>query len=162
MATISFPASLPNPTLASYTITPFDNVVRSEMESGLIRARRRSTSTPGRVNLRWIMNQVQFGIFEAWYSGTAHEGTEYVNINIRNGSGTSMTRVRFLSVYNAVPLSNDIWEVSISGEIPEPAKLSNDDIAIFTTDGWSIESLRSASNQFRVLVRTTLPREFNR
>ena len=46
--TINFPKTLPYPTVQGYAIKPGEAIVRTEMEAGPARQRRRYTQTPSR------------------------------------------------------------------------------------------------------------------
>ena len=50
--TINFPKTLPYPTVQGYAIKPGEAIVRTEMEAGPARQRRRYTQTPSRTYLR--------------------------------------------------------------------------------------------------------------
>ena len=49
--TINFPKTLPYPTVQGYAIKPGEAIVRTEMEAGPARQRRRYTQTPSRVQI---------------------------------------------------------------------------------------------------------------
>lgn len=67
MTIVKFPKKLPYPTVEGYTIRPGEAIVRTEMEAGPARQRRRYTQTPSKIAVKWIMNPEQFCLFEAWY-----------------------------------------------------------------------------------------------
>lgn len=65
---LRFPKTLPYPTVQGYAIKPGEAIVRTEMEAGPARQRRRYTQTPSKISVRWIMKREQFSLFEAWYN----------------------------------------------------------------------------------------------
>jgi len=64
MSDITWPDTLPLPTVQGYNIQPGDTILRTEMEAGLARQRRRFTNAPTKVSVRWIMRRDQYAIFE--------------------------------------------------------------------------------------------------
>ena len=60
---IAWPETLPLPTVEGYGIQPGDAILRTEMEAGPARQRRRFTQVPSRVSVRWIMRRDQFALF---------------------------------------------------------------------------------------------------
>ena len=85
--TIIFPKKLPYPTVEGYSIRPDEAIIRTDMESGPARQRRRYTQTPSKISVRWIMNPEQFCLFEAWYKYHAKEGAEWFVITLLGGIG---------------------------------------------------------------------------
>ena len=85
--TINFPKTLPYPTVQGYAIKPGEAIVRTEMEAGPARQRRRYTQTPSRITVKWIFNLEQFAVFEAWYKYYAQEGGEWFIITLLGGIG---------------------------------------------------------------------------
>lgn len=54
---ITWPATLPLPTIEGYSIQPSDTILRTEMEASPARKRRRFTQVPSRMAVRWIMRR---------------------------------------------------------------------------------------------------------
>ena len=79
---VYFPPHLPYPTVENYSIKPGEAIIRTDMEAGPARQRRRYTQTPSKISVRWLMNPDQFCIFEAWYKYHAKEGGEWFYIKI--------------------------------------------------------------------------------
>ena len=65
--TTRWPDRLPLPTLEGYGVQPGEAVLRTEMEAGPARQRRRFTDVPSRIAVRWVLQPDQFALFEAWY-----------------------------------------------------------------------------------------------
>jgi len=52
---VSWPATLPLPTVEGYGIRPGEAILRTEMEAGPARQRKRFTQVPTRIAVRWLM-----------------------------------------------------------------------------------------------------------
>jgi len=77
MSDIIWPSTLPLPTVQGYGVQPGEAILRTEMEAGLARQRRRFTDVPTKVSVRWIMRRDQYAIFEGWYRWHAREGASW-------------------------------------------------------------------------------------
>lgn len=60
--TTKFPDLLPLPLVEEYSITPNEAIIRTQMESGTARQRRRFDSVPSRITVKWFMNASQFSL----------------------------------------------------------------------------------------------------
>ncbi|WP_202802738.1 hypothetical protein [Bartonella rattaustraliani] len=98
---ITWPQTLPLPTIEGYSIQPSDAILRTEMEAGPVRQRRRVTQVPSRVSVRWIMCRDQFALFEAWYHWKAKEGGAWFEIELLGGLGLLMQEARFTQQFQA-------------------------------------------------------------
>ena len=63
--TLSWPSRLPLPTFDGMSVEPQDACLRTEMEAGPARTRRRFTQVPTRIPVRWRFGPVDFATFEA-------------------------------------------------------------------------------------------------
>lgn len=59
MTTITFPKRLPYPTVEGYSIRPDEAIIRTDMEAGPARQRRRYTQTPSKISVKWVMSPEQ-------------------------------------------------------------------------------------------------------
>ncbi|MDP7214891.1 MAG: hypothetical protein QF583_03050, partial [Rhodospirillales bacterium] len=84
---ISWPSTLPLPTIEGYGVHPGEAILRTEMEAGPARQRRRYTQVPSRITVRWLLRRDQFALFEAWYRWQAKEGGEWFSIDLLGGLG---------------------------------------------------------------------------
>ena len=132
-ATVSWPDKLPLPTFEGYGIEPQDGVLRTEMEAGPARQRRRYTQTPSRIPVRWRFSQLEFGIFEAWYKWKGKEGATWFSMTLLGGIGMGPHEARFVgsgnSPYKASPQRGGLgqgarWIVTTTLEIRERPVLS--------------------------------------
>lgn len=99
--TVIFPEKLPYPTTEGYAIKPGEAIVRTDMEAGPARQRRRYEQTPSKISVRWVMNREQFSLFEAWYKYYAKEGAEWFVITLLGGLGLLKQEARFTQQFEA-------------------------------------------------------------
>lgn len=80
----SFPASLPKPALNSFKETPPDNVMRSNMDKGPAKTRRRSTANVRPLEFSLKLSDEQTQILDDFY--TMISGDEFDYIHPRTGA----------------------------------------------------------------------------
>lgn len=71
MSIIRWPDTLPGPSIPSFSLSPVDPSVRTPMEVGAQRVRRRTFSRLDHATMEWRMTDTQFKAFRAWYEGLA-------------------------------------------------------------------------------------------
>ena len=98
---ISWPATLPLPTIEGYGVHPGEAIPRTEMEAGPARQRRRFTQAPSRISVRWVLRRDQFALFEAWYRWQAKEGGGWFTIDLLGGLGLVSHEARFTRQFTA-------------------------------------------------------------
>lgn len=95
MTTPVWPSTLPNPTMTDYSIKFGKAVIRTEMESGPARQRRRYTQVPSMINVRFDFTLEQFGIFEKFWEQDLLHGERWFEIKLVNGVGEKTYTARF-------------------------------------------------------------------
>lgn len=116
----TWPTSLPSPSLEGYGLTAGNPVIRTDMESGPARVRRRFTAAPDTVTLRFTFTDAQMAAFRTFWNTDAQQGAAWFYLTLRDGrSAGDVTReVRPTSgAFNASLLSTGIWAVSFSVEV---------------------------------------------
>lgn len=89
---ITWPATLPLPSIEDYGVHPGEAVLRTEMEAGPTRQRRRYTQVPSRISARWTIRPNQLALFESWYHWQAKEGNPHPFCSCSHGAGRRMSR----------------------------------------------------------------------
>ena len=121
--TISWPSRLPLPTFEGMSVEPQDACLRTEMEAGPARTRRRFTQVPTRIPVRWRFGPVDFATFEAWFRLKLGDGAEWFSIGLLGGIGMVAHEARFVGQssvpYKAVPSRGGVWIVTSILEIRE-------------------------------------------
>lgn len=102
MALPSWPLALPqDPQRADYSLTPVDELLRSDMDVGADRSRRRFTHPLYRLHFNMIMEQTQFLLFKGFFFSTLRHGTLQFNMLLYRGNDFITTRCRFEAPYQA-------------------------------------------------------------
>lgn len=130
MATIDFPVGLPLPLRSGYDVNHASPLMRSEMQSGRARQRRRYTSVPSLASVSWIFTQSEAQFFEAWFRWQLSDGTEWFNARLRTPMGLMACECRFADMYAGPTLVGvDRWQVQAQLEIRDrPTLLPGYDI----------------------------------
>ena len=152
---ISWPSTLPLPSIEGYGLHPGEAILRTEMEAGPARQRRRYTQVPSRISARWVFRREQFALFEAWYRWHAKEGGEWFEINLLGGLGLVVHEARFTRPFDAQPRSGVLWEVSSELEIRERPTLDEDALEIFLESDPT--ALLASINELNTLVHQRMP-----
>ena len=156
----TWPATLPLPTIQGYDIRPGEAILRTEMESGPARQRKRFTQVPSRFTARWLMRRTQFAVFESWYSLQAQDGGTWFDINLLNGIGLSTSEARFTRQFDArLTGGGMLWEVTTELEIRERPVLSAEALAIGLDS--DIDALIVSTNNLHTLVHIKLPSPYS-
>ena len=117
----SWPTTLPIPTAAGYTLKPVDQSIRTDMEGGAARARRRTTARNDKASAAWYLTDAQLAIFRAWFDNSetgAAGGAAWFSISLPVGSsGMTTVTARFIGTYTASYSDNSCWTVTAELEI---------------------------------------------
>lgn len=71
MSVRRWPDTLPGPSTADYGLSPIDPSVRTAMEVGAQRTRRRTLARMDRVKLQWRLSPQEYAVFRSWYEALA-------------------------------------------------------------------------------------------
>ena len=158
--TILFPKHLPYPLINGYSIKPDEAIIRTNMEAGPARQRRRYTQTPSKISVRWVMSKEQFSLFEAWYKYYAKEGAEWFFINLLGGLGILEQEARFTKQFEAKLLNGVLWEVSSELEIRDRPTLSEGALGILLDCDY--DKLNIAVNKLHDFVNVFYPKQLEK
>lgn len=148
--TITWPPTLPLPTVDGFGVQPGDAILRTDMEAGLARQRRRFTAVPSIISVRWLMTRNQFAVFEAWYKFYAKEGAAFFDIDLLGGVGITTHNARFTQQFDARLLNGRLWTVTSQLEIRERPTLQAETLGLLLTN--NIDGLLSAIDQLHNTV----------
>jgi hypothetical protein len=95
MAAVDFPATLPKVDMKNYSYKTMDQNIRTDMEVGLARVRRRFLASPMEIRVTWELTAVELGIFEKFYETDINAGASWFNIPVVNGAGETIVEARF-------------------------------------------------------------------
>ena len=156
MSDIAWPQTLPLPTVQGYVVQPGDSILRTEMEAGLARQRRRFTDVPTKVSVRWIMRRDQYAIFEGWYRWHAKEGANWFAITLLGGLGLLEQEARFTRQFSSRLLAGGtLWEITSELEIRERPVLDEGLLNLLLSE--DAQGIIAAGDGLYILVHQTLP-----
>ena len=150
-----WPDRLPLPTIEGYGIRPGEAILRTEMEAGPARQRRRFTNVPSRITVRWVMRAEQFLLFESWYRWAAAEGGAWFEIDLLGGLGLLAQEARFTRQFEARPYRGRLWEVTSELEVRARPTLSDGGLALVLNE--DVPGLIGSIDSLHTLVHETLP-----
>ncbi len=116
--TIAWPSTLPPPMIDGYGFDPASPTVKTDMDAGPGRVRRRFTARPTEYKAAWIFTQQQLATFESWFDLDAMSGAAWFSVVAWNGKGGVSVTARIPSGTFAVTKRPGLmWGVSVSLEI---------------------------------------------
>ncbi len=117
----SWPTSLPNPTVNGYTVAPVDATVRTPMEVGADRTRRRTFARNDRLTLGWQMTDAQYTAFRAWFDDNStgiNGGASWFTVTLPIGTnGMQSVNAKFVGPFQAAAFGVLNWTVTGTVEI---------------------------------------------
>ena len=126
MSAAVWPDFLPPPMLAEYSLKPKSRTVRTDMDSGTVRVRRRFTRSPTTATASWSFDESQFGLFEWWFDNIVDGGAAWFSGPAINGTGRINVQCRFIDgqdgPYEAKPQGAGLWRVTAQLEIDQMPK----------------------------------------
>ena len=156
MTNITWPVTLPMPTVQGYSVQPGEAILRTEMDAGLARQRRRFTNVPTRVQVRWIMRRDQYAIFEGWYRWKAREGANWFYITLLGGLGLLEQEARFTRQFTSQLIAGGtLWEITSELEIRERPVIDEGLLTLLLEE--DANGILIVGNSLHVLVHQTLP-----
>ena len=117
----TFPSTLPKPLASSYSLSPVDQTIRTDMEGGLARVRRRTTARNDKVSVNWRMTDAQMAIFRAWFEDAStgiSGGAGWFTVSLAIGTtGVVSVEARFIGPFKASNITALIWSVAAELEV---------------------------------------------
>ena len=155
MKSVTWPSSLPAPTVVGYGITPGDGVQRTQMDSGLARQRRLFTQTPTGIAVAWLLTTTEFQTFEGWYQHFAREGAAFFTIDLASGTGIISHTVRFKGVFRATLMSQTLWRVTAELETVNRPVVSEGYLKIALES--DLDALYAGVDRYGQILEVTIP-----
>lgn len=116
----AYPSTLPGPLNTGYQLNPVDQVIRTEMEGGNTRSRRRTTARIDSFPLVFIYNKTQMAEFRDWFEDAigADGGAAWFDISLDTGDGGELTvEARFDGIWQSARMSTEYWKVTATLEV---------------------------------------------
>lgn len=116
----AWPSTLPPPLASGYGINPVDPTIRTDMEVGAARVRRRTAARNDKVSVSWVMTDAQFAIFRVWYDDAAEAagGAAWFSASLAVGTGGIVPlEARFSGAWKSAHLGALRWSVTAELEV---------------------------------------------
>lgn len=117
---MGYPTTLPKPVARGYMLKPIDSSLRTDMDVGSARVRRRTQARNDRLSLTWVLTDDQMAVYRAWFDDPAEAdgGTAWVALSLPIGDGgSSNIEFRFIGPYQAAASGGLIWTVTAEVEV---------------------------------------------
>ena len=116
---VKFPSNLPAPLLSTHSLKQQSNLLRTKMDSGHARVRRRFKSVPTVMTSSWIMKNDEAVLFEGFITHTLNEGSAWFLMDILTPLGMIEHQVRFITspLEDYKPVSPLLWSSTAKIEI---------------------------------------------
>jgi hypothetical protein len=118
-----FPSTLPKPMRDGYGLSPQNNLVRTDMDSGAARQRRRFSQALDMVQVSWQFDLTQMDAFRAWFKTGCNDGAAWFGVSLARGYSQLLEPVqaRFVSsgeaAWAAKLVTNRMWQVTAKLEL---------------------------------------------
>lgn len=118
---IDYPIELPWPVRDGYGIQHSRPFIRTEMNSGRERQRRKFSSVPSKVSVSWVFHgDMHAALFEAWFRDRLNDGVEWFNMPLKTPMGEQHYVCRFTEMYEGPNLIGlCAWSINAQLEIWE-------------------------------------------
>lgn len=116
----TWPSTLPDPLMTGYELQATDPTIRTDMDAGSARVRRRNTATPDHVSLRFMLTEAQMAIFRAFWESDFMSGAAWVYMPIKDGRTASVSSKECRPVsgaFKSLMASATHWAVEFQVEV---------------------------------------------
>lgn len=118
MATPTWPTSIKRPVMSAYKYDPEKAFIRSDMEAGPAKQRRRFTQVPTKIGIKLILTLAEFDTFQTFWVDQLLDGAKWFTMPLVDGQGESTTNARFIEPYKAKADAHGLmWTVTGTVEI---------------------------------------------
>jgi hypothetical protein len=161
---ITFPTTFPLPT-ADLAADEQANSIRTRMESGSTRQRRRFSIESLAVDVTWELNDEQMAMFTAFHKYKINLGNDWFEMQLPLGGGVQTHKVRFQEGKFAQKYQDvGHWEVTAKLDIEERYTFSEELLDTFLNIGSSeteIANFLAGVTDFHNCIHQTLPTNLN-
>lgn len=105
------PFSIPIPLRSNYKVSPIDQTVRTDMEFGAARMRRRTSARLDTVSVEWLFSPDDMAGFRAWFDYDIAGGAAWFDLTLNIGDGIDTVTARFTQPWSCDPVGFH-WKVS--------------------------------------------------
>jgi len=119
----AWPTTLPDPLASGYALKPVDMSIRTDMEMGAARTRRRTLVRNDKLSVGWSMTEAQLAAFRTWFEDAAQAagGASWFSVTLNIGTGGQVAvEARFVGPWQAsktVDHGGLRWQVTAELEV---------------------------------------------
>jgi hypothetical protein len=126
---IKYPSNLPAPLLSTHSLKQQSNLLRTKMDSGHARVRRRFKSVPTVMTATWRCKAEQAAVFEGFITHALGGGVSRFLMNVLTPLGVIEHDVRFITspLEDYQPISAIWWEYKAKIEIKQRKIMTEDE-----------------------------------
>lgn len=160
---IKFPEDLPNPS-QSYKLGITNRVMRTKMDSGRIRQRRRSTESVNAISVKWEMTDEEFQLFESFCFFSLDGANSWFEAKILTGGGIVTSVVRFQGgKYDATYQSHLHWVVTAKLDVQDINRMDKEVFDFYDElEGeLSFSEIDDLVNELEIFTNYTLPNNWS-
>lgn len=121
MSLPSWPTVFPDPRI-EYSFDVETNIIRTEMDAGKIRTRRRFRGGAYRIAVAWHFTDLQMKAFNYFFDTELAGGSLQFYADLYSGGGGATHLVRFIGGYRAQYQPVSHWQISAELEVEEIEK----------------------------------------
>ncbi|WP_205169123.1 hypothetical protein [Burkholderia sp. LMG 13014] len=155
MALVAWPERLPAPMAAGYSYQPQTPFIRTNMDTGVARQRRRFVSVPSQVSVTWLLNRELLALFEAFVHYDLLDGACWFSAVIYNGMERRDVKARMIGGFKVDNVDPRFWRVSATLETINMPVVSPDQYVALRDFGEDV--LHRASDELHQLIHEGLP-----
>ena len=155
MALAAWPDLLPNPLASGYSYQAQAPFIRTNMDSGLARQRRRFTRIPSTVSVSWIFTQEQLALFEGFVHYDISDGSDWFAAKIANGQELRSVKARMTAAPKIDLIEPGIWHASVQMETMDMPMATVDEYEVLRDFGADV--FHADVSSLHILVHVELP-----
>ena len=142
MATVTWPlAALPAYPLAQgYKLSEAGGVIRTGMDDGLARQRKKYPGMPLTVRCGWLLSADRMAFFRGWLTHRAAHGATWINVTLDVGHGVEQVEARFVGDPDYTRVRKGLWLVAADLEVLPPAVMSLENVEV--AEVYGVDGLR--------------------
>ena len=155
MATEAWPlAVLPAyPLQAGYKLGEATGIVRTSMDDGLARQRRKYPDMPATLRVGWILNADRMSFFRGWIAHKAQFGAVWFSVTLDVGNGVETVEARFVGDPEYQRLRKGLWMVSAELEVLAPPTMDAGAVDVIAAYGFAdVRAMAAAVEGVRLLA----------
>lgn len=137
MALFQWPETiLPLPQV-NFNLAAEDANARTQMDGGEARQRSRFTISQETAQVTFELDAVSYAVFVGVWRDELNNGIDFFEMRmpVPDGDPLTLSEVRFISDYNAVSLSFEVYEITATIEFKPVIYLSADVLAVIISEG---------------------------